>query len=179
GVMDGVFGGLSLHLFLHYTSIGLADYGAAQLLSVASAMSLVSKPTFGWLVDRLGARNASGLAVLACGVSMAALAVASAPLALLAAAVLIGLGFGGTVPLPAALVSRVFAAEQFGRRLGASRRCTLPLNAACMVRLGYVYDASGGYRIAFALYAAAFAAVALMAFRAIPAAAGGPRPIRP
>src|SRR5690606_41149490 len=99
GVMDGVFGGLSVHLFLHYTSIGLDDYGAARLLSVGSAMSLVSKPSFGWLVDRLGARNASAIAVLVCGVSMGALAVASAPLALLSAAVLIGLGFGGTVPL--------------------------------------------------------------------------------
>lgn len=178
GVMDGVFGGLSLHLFLHYTSIGLDDYGAARLLSVGSAMSLVSKPTFGWLVDRLGARNASAIAVLACGLSMAALTVATAPFALLAAAALIGLGFGGTVPLQAALVSRVFAAAEFGRAFGALRLCTLPLNAACMVLIGYVYDASGGYRMAFGIYAAAFAAVALFAFRAIPAAAAG-RAVRP
>src|SRR5690606_17465840 len=111
---------------------------------------------------------ASAIAVLVCGVSMGALAVASAPLALLSAAVLIGLGFGGTVPLQAALLSRVFPGEQFGRVFGALRLCTLPLNAACMVMIGYVYDASGGYRAAFGLYAAAFAVVALVAFRSIP-----------
>jgi MFS family permease len=169
GLMSGVLGGLNLHLFLHYIELGVAEYQAALILSVTGALSLASKPFLGWLIDRVGARGAALIAATACTGAMIGFALASSHTALLMAGALFGLAFGGTVPLQASVMSRVFPAAQFGRAYGSLRLCMFPLTLACTPLIGFVHDRYGSYLPVFGMFAVLFGLVLLAAARLLPA----------
>src|SRR5690606_21909151 len=101
--------------------------------------------------------------------SMIAFATATSHAALAAAGALFGLAFGGTVPLQASVMSRVFPAAHFGRAYGSLRLCMFPLTLACTPLIGLVYDQSGSYLPVFAVFAVSFVIVALAAARMLPA----------
>jgi MFS family permease len=181
GLMYGVLGGLNLHLFLHYLEIGIAEYQAAFILSVTGALSLTSKPLVGWLIDRVGARTAALVAATACSGAMVGLSLASSHAPLLVAGALVGLAFGGTVPLQAAVLSRLFPAAHFGRAYGSLRLCMFPLTLTCTPLIGLVYDRYDSYIPAFAIFAALFVIAALVAARLLPPleGSGGARQCEP
>jgi MFS family permease len=173
GLMSGVLGGLNLHLFLHYVDAGVAEYQAALILSVTGALSLASKPLVGLLIDGVGARAAALIAAAACASAMVAFLLPASYAALLMAGAVFGLAFGGTVPLQAAVLSRIFPAAHFGRAYGSLRLCMFPLTLTCTPLIGLLYDRSGSYLPAFAIFAVLFAITALVAALLLPAAPDG------
>jgi MFS family permease len=168
GLMAGVLGGLNLHLFLHYVELGIAAYQAALILSVTGLLGLCGKPLIGWLIDRVGARAAALIAGTACACAMIAFAQASSHAWLLIAGAFFGLAFGGTVPLQAAVMSRLFPTAHFGRAYGSLRLCAFPLTLACTPLTGLVYDRYGSYFPVFWMFAVAFGCVVFAAARLIP-----------
>jgi MFS family permease len=167
GAMAGVLISVNLHMFLNYTGLGLGDYRAALILSVTGGSMLVSKPLFGWLIDRLGARRSTMLALLTAAVTMTAYCFADSFLPLLLAGVLLGVSFGGIVPLQAALLSRLFDTRLFGRAYGALRLSIFPMTVTFTPLTGLTYDLTGSYAPAFAAFAALFVVVALVTPRMI------------
>lgn len=167
GLADGIFGALNLHLFLHYLQVGIDDYRAALILSVTAGCAIVAKPLFGMLIDRFGARAAALTAMVACLVAMAVLIAATAYTALLVAAAISGLAFGGMVPLRAALLSRLFDAATFGRAYGAFKLCIAPVTLAWTPIMGHLYDATGSYVPAFRVLLAAFVVAIVATWRLV------------
>jgi MFS family permease len=168
GLADGVFGGLNLHLFLHYTGLGIGDYQAALVLSWTAALGIISKPLFGGLADRIGARSATLAAFGCCSGAMLVFGQASTFPALLLAGGMFGIAFGGMVPLRAALLSRLFPISRFGRAYGSFRLCMFPMTLAWTPLIGIVYDRTGSYAPVFGVLAAAFVAASAIALALIP-----------
>ncbi len=168
GSMVGVMISVNLHLFMHYTGLDLGEYRAALILSVTGVFMFVSKPLFGWLIDRLGARRSSLVALLVGVATMLVYALSTDFVSLLLGGVLLGFAFGALVPLQAALLSRLFEPAMFGRAYGALRLCIFPMTVAFTPLTGLTHDLTGSYTPAFAAFAALFAGVALLAPRLIP-----------
>ncbi len=165
GSLAGVLISLNVHLFLHYTGLALGDYQAAMILSVTGLCLFVSKPVFGWLIDRLGALRASMMTVVAGVVTMLVFSVATTLLPLLLAGVLLGFAFGAVVPLQAALLSRIFDPALYGRAYGALRLSIFPMTVTFTPLTGLIWDRTGSYAPAFVAFALLFLVVALLAPR--------------
>lgn len=166
GVMGCIFSGVSLHLFAHITDIGVDPLRAAFVLSVMAALALVSKPVFGWLVDKLDARVSVVVSLVAQLLGVGMLLFADSFALVLLAAAAFGFGFGGMVPLRNALTVIGFGPLSFGEVTGAMRTAMAPLALGGMPLAGWIYDAFGSYNAAFVsfvmLYVAALLAVLLL-----------------
>ncbi|MFU8814946.1 MAG: MFS transporter [Pseudomonadales bacterium] len=166
GVMGCIFSGVSLHLFAHITDIGIDPLRASLVLSVMAGLALVSKPVFGWLVDKLDPRVSVMVSLLTQLLGVGLLLFAGSFLPVLLAAAAFGFGFGGMVPLRNALTAIGFGALSFGEVGGAMRTAMAPLTLGGMPLAGWIYDAFGSYNAAFVsfvcLYALALLAVLLL-----------------
>lgn len=167
GLMVAMVGGLSLHLFLYFTDRGLSELQAASVLSVEGVLALASKPIFGGMIDRFGARQSTLAAACGCAVGLIALLAAESYVASIVAGALIGLSFGAVIPLQAALLSNLFGADRFARAYGALRLAIFPLSVSAPLLIGYSYDLTGSYSAAFVFFALLFvlALVAAWAMR--------------
>lgn len=168
GLMAGTFGGFNVHLFLYYTELGIDAYWATIILSFTSAIAIASKPMFGLLIDRVNPRVATMFSCGCCLGAMICFSLFSSFALLFLAGALFGLGFGGMVPVRAAIVSRLFSIDQYARAYGSLRLCMFPMTISWMPLIGYIYDTSGSYEPAFNLFAGLFAVAAIIAFFLIP-----------
>jgi MFS family permease len=85
------------------------------------------------------------------------------------AGALFGLGFGGMVPVRAAILSRLFSIDEYARAYGSLRLCMFPMTVTWTPLIGYIYDTSGSYAPAFKLFALMFLTAAAIAWFLIPA----------
>ena len=168
GLMAGTFGGFNVHLFLYYTELGVEPYWATFILSFTSAVAIASKPMFGALIDRINPRLATMISCGCCFGAMLCFSLFENMAALFVAGALFGLGFGGMIPVRAALISRLFTIEQYARAWGSLRLCMFPMTISWLPLIGYIYDTSGSYSLAFNLFAGLFATALCVAFFMIP-----------
>ena len=129
------------------------------MLAIASIPALVSKPIWGYFIDRSNApKPLAALSAVLTGVAIAVIVIAQARASLgglYLGFVTLGFGWGGMIPL-----QEVIWAGFFGRRyLGAVRSAALPLalviSAPAPWLTAWYYDLNGNYSGAIALVAAA------------------------
>lgn len=164
------FGALSIGVMLIHTIPFMTDAGyssktGAFMITLTSIPSLASKPVWGWLVDRVDAKSAV-LGFLLNAVSLVIIVFAvrtHTDWAVYTGFFLLGLGWGGLIPL-----QEVVWASFFGRRyLGAVRSAGLPfaliLQAGGPYLTSFYFDHVGNYEGAFFTVAAlALVATALL-----------------
>jgi MFS transporter, OFA family, oxalate/formate antiporter len=163
-------GALSIGVMLLQTIPFMTDAGyssktGALMITLTSIPSLLSKPVWGWLVDRVDAKSAVlGFLLNAFSLVIIVFAVRShTDWAVYTGFFLLGLGWGGLIPL-----QEVVWASFFGRRyLGAVRSAGLPfaliIQASSPVLTSYYFDRVGNYDGAFFTVAAlALVATALL-----------------
>ncbi len=167
---DGAFWGLSLffgfaffatsgvlvHLVPHATDLGITQYRAAACLSIAAGVGTVAKFGFGYLVDRVSPRLAIALCVAGQLLGLAAIARADTELGLLGGAAIFGGGMGGLVPIQGALIGRFFGRLSYGKVAGLMRPIQIPFHALGAPLAGRVFDSTGSYDLAFAVFGAAY-----------------------
>jgi MFS family permease len=145
-----------LHTVPYLTDRGFSRAEAAFAITAASVPAMISKPIWGFFIDRLEARPLAALGAGLTGLSLLAI-VAAVELDLLVliygAYVLLGIGWGGMIPL-----QEVIWGSFFGRRyLGAVRSAGLPfallLGAAAPLLVSYYRDVTGSYQLALAVVA--------------------------
>jgi MFS family permease len=169
GLMAGTFGGFNVHLFLYYTELGIDEYRATLILSFTSGLAIVSKPMFGWLIDNVNPRTATLVSCACYTIAMLCFSFFSSFALLFLAGAIFGLGFGGMVPVRAAILSRLFSTDEYARAYGSLRLCMFPLTVLWTPLIGYIYDTSGSYQPAFELFAVLFTVAAGIAWLLIPA----------
>ena len=133
------------------TDAGFSRLTAASMLSLASLPAFISKPAWGLLIDRFSARllAALGAAITGFSVMMIVLSVgAQNQLMAYLGFLLMGVGWGGLIPL-----QEVIWASFFGRRyLGSVRSMAMPfsfaLSALGPIVVAYYYDLVGNYDLA-------------------------------
>ncbi|TAK76270.1 MAG: MFS transporter [Dehalococcoidia bacterium] len=130
--------------------------GAGMIL-LTSVPSLLSKPVWGWLIDYASAQRLSLIGFTVNAVSMVVIVIAvrnHADVAVAAGFFMLGLGWGGLIPL-----QEVVWASYFGRRyLGAVRSAGLPfsliIGASSPFLTSFYFDRVGNYDGAFFTVAA-------------------------
>lgn len=132
----------------YLTDAGFSRNQAALAVVFATFPSMLSKPVWGYFIDRLPAKPlaAGGAAVTGLALLAVVFAVQAGNLFwIYTAFVFLGLGWGGMIPL-----QEVIWGSFFGRRhLGAVRSAALPItlliSAAAPVLVSYYQDTTGSY----------------------------------
>lgn len=145
-----------LHSVPYLSDRGLSRAQAAFAITMASIPAMISKPVWGYFIDRSQPKPLAALGAGITGLALLAIvgAVQRDSLALIYAAYfLLGIGWGGMIPL-----QEVIWGAFFGRRyLGAVRSAGLPfallLGAAAPLLVSYYRDLTGSYQLALAVVA--------------------------
>ena len=134
----------------YLTDTGFSRSEAAYAVVVASVPAMLSKPVWGYFIDRLSPKPLAALGAVMTGIALFAI-VLSVDSGLLfwiyAAYFMLGLGWGGMIPL-----QEVIWGSYFGRRhLGAVRSAGLPFallfGAGAPLAVSYYHDITGGYGV--------------------------------
>jgi len=148
----GLFG-ITIQVMLLQTVPFLTDAGfsratAAMMITVASVPALLSKPVWGWLIDGLEAKPLAATSAGLTGLSLFIIVLSvqsESQIWMYIGFVMLGLGWGGMIPL-----QEVIWASFFGRRyLGSVRSAALPfsilLTSGAPLATSYYYDVVGNY----------------------------------
>jgi MFS family permease len=164
-----VFGPL-VHLVPMATGLGVSPLLAATLLSALGLAAVVGRLTMGAVSDRLGRRRTLAIALLLQALAFVALAKAASLAGLLGAALLFGFSYAVGGVMFAAIVADFFGRAHAGTLVGALFAIAGTASAWGPAAIGWIYDRSGSYALAWWLSAACNAlAVALLAFTQPPA----------
>ena len=159
------FFGVNLHLFSYITDRGISAAVAATLVTYLYTLHTVAKPLWGLIAERVHVRHCIAACYAGGALGVLLLLGGSMPW-LVAFATVYGLTRGAQ-----SFVTSLAWADYFGREAqGAIRGLASPFRhlsaAAGPIVGGVLYDITGDYRLAFAIFAAAFVAgggVALLA----------------
>ena len=147
------------------TDAGYSRLVASSMISLASVPAFLSKPLWGIMIDRHDPKKLAGLGAAVTGISIV-LIVWSVDQRLdfwvYAAFLLMGIGWGGLLPL-----QEVIWASVFGRRyLGSVRSTAMPftfgMSAVGPILVASYYDSAGSYDVALMVIATCNLASALM-----------------
>lgn len=137
----------------YMTDAGYSRATAALMITLASAPAMVTKPVWGWLIDHMNPKPLAACSAFLSGIAVLMIVGTvhgGGQYGVYAAFLLLGIGWGGMIPL-----QEVIWASYFGRRyLGAVRSAALPfaliLGAGGPLAVAYYCDVVGNYDGAFA-----------------------------
>ncbi|MEE2782049.1 MAG: MFS transporter [Pseudomonadota bacterium] len=164
GSMGCVYSATMLHLFGHIKDIGLTASDAAYVLSITALFAALGKPVVGWMADAWGARVTIWMALVAQGLALLVFAYTQTIVVSLLAGSLYGFGYAGMSPLRTFALSVAIGNRSFGNANGVLRIVELPLVISASPLAGWVYDATGSYKIAFLILAGLMAVSCLGPF---------------
>jgi MFS family permease len=142
------------HLVAMATDSGIEPLRASRLLTLMATGALAGKVVFGRLADGAGERVAYAVAIAIEMVSLVGLLMLPRGWGLEGVTLLLGLGIGGNLPLSAALLARAFGPAAFGSMMGMKMLLLTPLVATGTPFAGWIFDTTGSYRWAFAIFLA-------------------------
>ena len=156
GLMNGVYSAMATHLPTYVsTELDFTISDGAYLLTFAGLFAVGGKVVFGWMMDNISAKATVLSGVVAYIGSTIALIWGGSFAALLAAAALFGLGFGGMIPVRSVIISRLFGAAKFSRVNGLLSFFLAPAMLWIAVT-GYIADQADSYVPAFQIWCIAF-----------------------
>lgn len=159
----------TMFLVRHMEGLGIEPKRGALVFVVMGIFGILGKLTSGNLADRLDERwvTIGVLGVYLVGWLTMALG-ASLPIMLLAA-VPMGFGAGGLVPMPPLLIGACFGRAVVGKVMGMQAAIGLPFLVSAAPMVGFMRDQTGDYVAAFLILAVALViACAILAFIRLP-----------
>ncbi|MFT4101109.1 MAG: MFS transporter [Burkholderiaceae bacterium] len=143
---------------------------AAWLILIASIPAMATKPVWGWLIDRMNPKPLAALSATLTGLAMMMIVITVQQRSTTWQSVaffLMGIGWGGMIPM-----QEVIWASHFGRRhLGAIRGAALPMalviGAVGPLAVAYYHDVVGNYDGAL-LFVGGMAIVGAVVILALP-----------
>ena len=147
---------LLLHTVPYLTDQGFSRTEAALALVIASIPAMLSKPIWGALIDTMPVKPLAAISAALCGVALLLIVAAVEANALFwayGAFVLLGLGWGGMIPMQEVIWASFFGRAHIGAIRGAGLPFALTLSALAPWLVGYHHDLYGNYVLAFILVA--------------------------
>jgi MFS family permease len=144
-----VFSVVLSNLVLFATDIGAPRDQAALLLSLFALVGLGMSPIVGKLCDLLDIRTVFAGLLSVSIIALTLFTFAESYRGLVTATVIVALAGGGISPFFGALVGRLFDLQIFGRAIGCMSLVAVTISAAVPVLSGWLFDATGSYRIMF------------------------------
>ena len=154
--------GLNLHVYPYVTDIGHSPVVAATVMSVIASMQLASPLAWGFVAERIDPRIAAMLRFIVQGVGLGLAISTSSVMCLYAGFFLYGIGLGGNMVLPDLLWANYFGRRSLGKIRGMGLLISQVLAAFGPPFFGFLFDATGGYGLSFALFGAALATSAVL-----------------
>ena len=154
--------GLNLHVFSYVTDIGHSPVVAASVMSVIASMQLASPLAWGFLAERVDARIAAMLRFVVQAIGLGLAILTGNLFCLYAGFFLYGIGLGGNMVLPDILWADYFGRRSLGRIRGMGLLISHVLAAIGPPFFGFLYDATGGYGLSFAIFGAVLLTSALL-----------------
>jgi len=162
---------LSVHLVPYLTGSGLSGKTAAFALGTTIGVSAVGKVVGGGLADRFGSLRMMRVALLMGVCAVALLPSPTTASSLVGFVVLYGLAMGTYVAVMPALAREILGEDRFGTLFGVLQLIAMLAAAVGPIAAGALFDATGHYSEAIALWVGAFACALLVALAMrIPAA---------
>lgn len=130
------------------TDSGFARTEASLMIAVTSVPSLLSKPLWGYFIDRLDARPLAAVGAATTGIALLAIVLAAragSTQGVWAGYFLLGIGWGGMIPLQEVIWARFFGRAHLGAVRSAALPFSLFLSAAGPILTSYYYDVVGNY----------------------------------
>ena len=166
GLFTMGIGVMLLQTIPYVTDAGIPRVNAALMITVASIPAMLTKPVWGYFIDRMDApRRLASLSAAITGIAIAVIVYGQSQSSLVWLYVGytgLGMGWGGLIPL-----QEVIRAGYFGRRyLGSIRGVALPITmvmgASAPLLSSYYYDVVGNYNGAILVIAGLNIASAVM-----------------
>ena len=147
------------------TDAGYARTTAAAMMAVTNVPALLSKPVWGWLIDELKpaplASLSSALTALSLFIIVWGTGAHHLP-GLYAGFFLLGIGWGGMIPLQEVIWGAYFGRRYIGAVRGAALPFSLIFGAGAPLAKSYYFDVIGNYDGAIQTVAAAKLVAAMM-----------------
>lgn len=154
--------GLNLHVFSYVTDIGHSPVVAASVMSVIASMQLASPLAWGLLAERVDARIAAMLRFVIQAIGLGLAILTGNLFCLYGGFFLYGIGLGGNMVLPDMLWADYFGRRSLGRIRGMGLLISHVLAAVGPPFFGFLFDATGGYGLSFAIFGAALMTSAVL-----------------
>jgi MFS family permease len=159
-----VTAGFNVHVIPFLTDRGITPVSAAAMLSIMLLVSVPARMLSGIIADRIAKTLLkylmAGAPFLMC-LGMTIFLVHPTMVGVYIMLILIGVGAGSYVPLDILIRARYFGRKAFGAIQGISILIATPFTVLAPVLTGWVYDVTGKYTTAFAVFAALAALSAL------------------
>jgi sugar phosphate permease len=157
------------HVMPYMSSIGIPRMTSSLVASAIPLTSIGGRLSFGWFGDRFDKRRVTAVGLILVGLSMLFFSyVATVGTWLLVLfVILFGIGYGGPVPMSAALVREYFGKARLGTILGLAMGVTYIGSIVGPPLAGWVYDTYGSYQGAW-LALAGVAIVGMLSFVTAP-----------
>ncbi|MBI2832068.1 MAG: MFS transporter [Chloroflexi bacterium] len=149
-----------VHIVPYATDKGIATVSAANILTIVGAVNIIGRVMIGIMSDRRGNKPSLVLCFGFLLASMLWLQNAAELWMLYLFAAIFGVGFAGAGTLLSPMVAELFGIRAHGTILGMLTFVMAIGAAAGPFISGYIFDVSGGYRLAF-MVSLAFATISL------------------
>ena len=139
---------LLLHTVPFLTDSGLSRNQAAMAMLIASIPAMLSKPVWGYLIDLTPPKPLAALSASLTGVSLALIVLAVDAHQIVwiyGAYILLGLGWGGMIPMQEVIWASFFGRKHIGAIRGAGMPVALALGALAPWLVSYYHDVFGRY----------------------------------
>ncbi|MBI2832071.1 MAG: MFS transporter [Chloroflexi bacterium] len=152
---DGVFvQGTMVHIVPHATDLGISPIIASSIVAIIGGASIVGRISMGILGDRTGNKMSLIIVFAVALASLLWLQIAREMWAFYIFAAIFGFAYGGLVVLESPATAEFFGLKSHGAVLGIVHFGSTIGGATSPLLTGRIFDITGSYRIAFALFAA-------------------------
>jgi MFS transporter, OFA family, oxalate/formate antiporter len=154
--------GLNLHVYPYVSDRGYAPMVAAAVMSVIASMQLFLPLAWGLLAERIDVRLAAMLRFVVQAIGLGLATLSSDIFSLYIGFFLYGIGLGGNMVLPEILWANYFGRRSLGRVRGLGMLISQVMAALGPPFFGFLFDATNGYGLSFAIFGAALVTSAVL-----------------
>jgi MFS family permease len=143
------------HVMPYLSSIGISRETSGWVAMALQLMTIAGRLSFGWFGDRFDKRRvtAIGMALLGLSMIMFNYVHATGIWLMITFIIVFGIGYGGPVPMTAALIREYFGRVRLGTILGLSSGVLYFGSLIGPPLAGWIYDTYGSYQVAWYIMA--------------------------
>ena len=166
GLFTMGIGVMLLQTIPYVTDAGIPRVNAALMITVASIPAMLTKPVWGYFIDRMDApRRLASLSAAITGIAIAVIVYGQSQSSLVWLYVGytgLGMGWGGMIPLQEVIWAGYFGRRYLGSIRGVALPITMVMGASAPLLSSYYYDVVGNYNGAILVIAGLNIASAVM-----------------
>lgn len=143
-----------IHVVPHVTDLGFSASSAANILATSAGVSIIGRVLLGNIGDKFGNRRVLVIAVILLEAALLLLMPVTEEWGLYLFAIIFGLAYGSIAALQSPLIAELFGLRAHGLILGVVNFGYCIGAAVGPFVVGYIFDLTDSYRLAFLLCAA-------------------------